>query len=107
LIEVTLIRNKTQQLNSETTSVIRHLLEDNKINKYLSKYLSFVAPVIHQDTKNYFDYSVVQNKIKEQKLYLKPYSISEFIDTTLTKQNFVDMEIYTNEVIEDFRRNLL
>ena len=83
LIEVTLIRNKTQQLNSETTSVIRHLLEDNKINKYLSKYLSFVAPVIHQDTKNYFDYSVVQNKIKEQKLYLKPYSISEFIDTTM------------------------
>ena len=35
LIEVTLIRNKTQQLNSETMSVIRHFLEDNKINNYL------------------------------------------------------------------------
>ena len=55
LIEVTLIRNKTQQLNSETTSVIRHFLEDNKINNYLSKYLSFVAPFIHQDTKEFYE----------------------------------------------------
>ena len=107
LIEVTLIRNKTQQLNSETTSVIRHFLEDNKINKYLSKYLSFVAPVIHQDTKEYFDYSIVRHKVSEQNFYLKPYSISEFIDTTLINQNFADMENYTNEVMIDFRKNLL
>ncbi len=106
LIEVTLIRNKTQQLNSETTSVIRHFLEDNKLNKYLTKYLSFIAPVIHQDTKEYFDYSVVRHKIKEQNFYLKPYAIPEFIDKTLTNKNFTDMETYTNQVIEDFRKNL-
>ena len=106
LIEVTLIRNKTQQLNSETTSVIRHFLEDNKLNKYLTKYLSFVAPVIHQDTKEFYDYSVVRHKIKEQNFYLKPYTIPEFIDTTLINQNFADMETYTNKVIDDFRNNL-
>jgi hypothetical protein len=106
LIEVTLIRNKTQQLNSETTSVVRHFLEDNKLNKYLTKYLSFVAPVIHQDTKEFYDYSVVRHKIKEQNFYLKPYTIPEFIDTTLTNQNFADMETYTNKVIDDFRNNL-
>jgi len=107
LIEVTLIRNKTQQLNSETTSVIRHFLEDNKINKYPSKYLSFVAPIIHQDTKEYFDYSIVKHRIRGQNFYLKPYAISEFINTTLTNQNFADMETYTNEVIADFRKKLL
>lgn len=106
LIEVTLIRNKTQQLNSETTSVIRHFLEDNKLNKYLSKYLSFVAPVIHQDTKEYFDYSIVRHKIKEQNFYLKPYEILEFIEVTLKTYNFVDMETYTNEVISDFKSKL-
>ena len=106
LIEVTLIRNKTQQLNSETTSVIRHFLEDNKINNYLSKYLSFVAPFIHQDTKEFFDYSIVRHKIKDQSFNLKPYSISEFIDTTLTTNNFNDMENYTSQVIEYFRNNL-
>ncbi len=106
LIEVTLIRNKTQQLNSETTSAIRHFLEDNKINKYLSKYLSFVAPIIHQDTKEFYDYSIVRHKIKEQSFNLKPYSIPEFIDITLTSGNFEDMEKYTNQVIEEFRNNL-
>jgi hypothetical protein len=106
LIEVTLIRNKTQQLNSETTSVIRHFLEDNKINNYLSKYLSFVAPFIHQDTKEFYDYSIVRHKIKDQSFNLKPYSIAEFIDTTLTANNFKDMENYTSQIIEDFRNNL-
>jgi hypothetical protein len=106
LIEVTLIRNKTQQLNSETTSVIRHFLEDNKINNYLSKYLSFVAPYIHQDTKEFYDYSIVRHKIKEQSFNLKPYSISEFIEVTLATNNFKDMEYYTSQVIEDFRNNL-
>ncbi len=106
LIEVTLIRNKTQQLNSETTSVIRHFLEDNKINNYLSKYLSFVAPVIHQDTKEFYDYSIVRHKIKDQSFNLKPYSISEFIDVTLRTDNFKDMENYTNQVVEEFRNNL-
>lgn len=106
LIEVTLIRNKTQQLNSETTSVIRHFLEDNKINNYLLKYLSFVAPFIHQDTKEFYDYSIVRHKIKDQSFNLKPYSISEFIDSTLTSNNFEDMENYTNQVIESFRNNL-
>jgi alwI restriction endonuclease superfamily len=106
LIEVTLIRNKTQQLNSEITSVIRHFLEDNKINNYLSKYLSFIAPIIHQDTKEFYDYSIVRHKIKDQSFNLKPYSIPEFIDITLTSNNFKDMENYTVQVIEKFRNNL-
>ena len=106
LIQVTLIRNKTQQLNSEITSVIRHFLEDNKINNYLSKYLSFIAPIIHQDTKEFYDYSIVRHKIKDQSFNLKPYSIPEFIDITLTSNNFKDMENYTVQVIEKFRNNL-
>lgn len=106
LIEVTLIRNKTQQLNSETTSVVRHFLEDNKINKYLSKYLSFVAPFIHQDTKEFYDYSIVRHKIKDQSFNLKSYSISEFINVTLASENFSDMNNYTDQVIDNFRNNL-
>jgi hypothetical protein len=76
------------------------------MNEYLSKYLSFVAPIIHQDTKDYFDYSIVRHKIKEQNLNLKPYPINEFIEVTLACENFSDMENYTNQVIEDFRNNL-
>jgi len=54
LLEVTLVRNKTQQINNETTSVIRHLItSENSLNSP-KKYLSLVAPVIHQDTHNYY-----------------------------------------------------
>lgn len=67
---------------------------------------SFVAPFIHQDTKEFYDYSIVRHKIKDQSFNLKPYSIVEFIDTTLTSDNFNDMENYTSQVIEDFRNNL-
>lgn len=106
LIEVTLIRNKTQQLNSETTSVIRHFLEDNKMNVYVKKYLSFVAPIIHTDTKEFYDYSIVRHKIKSQKFNLKPYSIDDFLNVTMQSKNFDDMENYTTTVIQDFKNNL-
>lgn len=106
LIEVTLIRNKTQMLNSETTSVIRHFLEDNNLNEYCNKYLSFVAPVVHQDTEYFYNYSIVWNKIKQHNLALKPYVIADFVEKTLAKENFEDMEKYTTKIIEDFRNNL-
>jgi len=106
LIEVTLIRNKTQQLNSETTSIIRHLLEDNKLNPYLSKYLSLVAPTIHIDTKEFLDYSIIHHKVKDKKLCIKAYNLDDFIEVTLTGRNISDMELYTEEVIKIFRKNL-
>jgi hypothetical protein len=106
LIEVTLIRNKTQQLNNETTSVIRHFIEDDQLSNYLSKYLSFVAPVIHPDTKNYYDYSIVQQKIDKQNLYLKPYDIEEFVKVSVAKTNFEDMKQYTENVMSVFKERL-
>ncbi|MCD6555935.1 MAG: AlwI family type II restriction endonuclease [Bacteroidales bacterium] len=106
LIEVTLIRNKTQQLNNETTSVIRHLYSNEEFADRTKKYLSFVAPVIHQDVREFFNYSIVQSKSKDYEVNLKPYEIEEFVKTTCKNENFEDMEQYTQEVIEKFRKNL-
>ena len=106
LIEVTLIRNKTQQLNNETTSVIRHLYSNEEFADRLRKYLSFIAPVIHQDVKDYFDYSIVKSKSSGYEVKLKPYPVDEFVTVTTEKRNFEDMEQYTNQVIENFKNNL-
>ncbi len=106
LIEVTLIRNKTQQLNSETTSVIRHLYSNEEFADRLKKYLSFVAPVIHQDVREFYHYSIVQSKSKGYEVNLKPYSVDDFVKITLKKENFADMEQYTKNVINEFRKNL-
>lgn len=106
LIEVTLIRNRTQQLNQETTSVIRHLYSNEEFADRLKKYLSFVAPVIHSDVRDYFNYSIVSAKSKNYEVKLKPYPIDEFVTVTKEKRNFEDMENYTKKVFKDFKNNL-
>lgn len=106
LIEVTLIRNKTQQLNHETANVIRHLYSNEEFSDRLIKYLSFVAPVIHQDVREFFDYSIVKSRSKEYNVSIKPYDLQEFIDVTQVCENFDDMRDYTASVLEEFRSNL-
>ncbi len=100
LIEVTLIRNKTQQLNFETTSVLRHFQESKEYSKYLKKYLSFVAPAVHPDTRVFYEFSIFQTR-REGKvsIFIRPYSINEFIEVTVKKGNFISMENYTKEVL--------
>ncbi len=106
LIEVTLIRNKTQQLNHETTSVIRHLYSNDEFKNHLIKYLSFVAPVIHEDTKEFYDYSVIKGQKEGYQVNMKPYSMDGFVKITLQKENLSDMEQYTESVKSDFRSRL-
>ncbi|MDD5769757.1 MAG: AlwI family type II restriction endonuclease [Candidatus Gracilibacteria bacterium] len=105
LIEVTLIRNKTQQLNFETTSVIRHLHSNEEFKNHLLKYLSFIAPIIHDDTKEYYEYSTIKSQKDGYKVNLKPYSVGDFIEITLKKENFIDMESYTENVKNEFKNN--
>lgn len=106
LIEVTLIRNKTQQLNSETANVIRHLYSNEEFNDRLTKYLSFIAPTIHQDVREFFDFSIVKSRSSEYNVSIKPYDLQEFVGVTQNCGNFEDMKGYTNQVIESFRHNL-
>ena len=106
LIEVTLIRNKTQQLNHETTSVIRHLYSNDEFKNHFVKYLSFVAPFVHEDTKEFYDISIIKSQKKGFKVSMKPYSMDDFVKTTIQKENFNDMEQYTESVKTDFRARL-
>jgi hypothetical protein len=106
LIEVTLIRNKTQQLNHETTSVIRHLFSNEEFANHFIKYLSFIAPQIHQDTKTFFDYQIVQSQMEGYEVYIKPYSIKEFISIITDLKILEDMNKYTKEVINHFKSKL-
>lgn len=89
LIEVTLIKSKTQQLNNETTSVIRHL-KQNKTS-HNERYLSFIAPIIHEDTLNYFKVALILEG-KENDIYGATYTINQFVDKIQNKDIFDDMK---------------
>ncbi len=106
LIEVTLIRNKTQQVNNETTSVIKHLNSDEKFKDYNTKYLSFVAPTVHVETQSILDVLIIQNQQKGKNINMKPYNIADFIEVTNKKENFEDMENYTKDIIDDFKAKI-
>jgi hypothetical protein len=106
LIEVTLIRNKTQQLNHETANVIRHLYSNEEFSDRLIKYLSFVAPIIHKDVRAFFDYSIVKSRSNKYEVNIKPYDLQNFVKVTQASENFDDMRNYTNGVVEEFRNNL-
>ena len=106
LIEVTLIRNKTQLLNNETSNIIRHLNSNEEFKNYSDKYLSLIAPVIHEDTKEFFDVSLIKNQAEGKKIHIKPYNMKDFLDITLEKSNFSDMEDYSKKVFTEFKSKL-
>ncbi len=101
LIEVTLIRNKTQQLNSETSNCIRHLLQsDKEVN-----YLSFVAPTVCPDTEEFYRNSVIGMIIHdEENCYIKAYSIDDFVETTQNRSNIEDMQAYKENIVMQMRK---
>ena len=106
LIEVTLIRNKTQQLNHETANVIRHLYSNTEFEDRIIKYLSFIAPIIHEDVREFFNFSIVKSISNNYEVNIKPYNLDDFINVTNASENFEDMRGYTNHVIDSFKNNL-
>lgn len=101
LVEVTLIRNKTQQLNSETANCIRHLLQSNSENNYLS----FVAPTVCPDTEEFYRNSVIGMIIHdEENCYIKAYDINDFVDITQKRINMSDMQSYKENIVTQMRK---
>lgn len=104
LIEVTLIQSRQQQENNETTTVFRHMTTNTEFADRNEKYLSFVAPRVHEDTQSYFEHATISNRSKG--IIFGSYSIADFIGITKGKNNFEDMRLQTTEIIERFTRNL-
>lgn len=104
LIEATLIRSKTQQVNNETVNLFRHI-DDNHNG---SKYLTMVAPYIHDDTKLIFNVASVITMIQNKMLSLSSdaQTTSEFIDTLKTDNYFGIVRTKSREFIMDFKEQL-
>ncbi|EGK10535.1 AlwI family type II restriction endonuclease [Kingella kingae] len=104
LIEATLIKNKTQQMNAETTSVIRHFNE--ALADYQAHYLSFVAPLVHADTREFYRVQILLSKLNsaQANIYLKSYAIDEFVGVTLAGENLQDMREHTQDLVQQIKK---
>ena len=63
IIEPTMQRSRNQQLNSETTNVVRHVEAEKRENN-LDYRVMMVAPYVHPDVIDYFQYQIHSSKTK-------------------------------------------
>lgn len=101
LIEATLIRSKNQQINNETVNLFRHIDDTMKGQKYLT----LVAPYIHEDTKLIFNVASIITMIKSNMLSLSSdaQTTDEFIDDIKDKSYFELISSRSKEFINDIR----
>ena len=104
LIEATLIRSKNQQVNNETVNLFRHI--DDTIDG--QKYLTLVAPYIHEDTKLIFNVASIITMIKDNMLSLSSdaQTTDEFIGAMKDKAYFGLIDSRTQNFIGNIRNKL-
>lgn len=104
LIEATLIRSKTQQVNNETVNLFRHI--DDRRNG--NKYLTLVAPYIHDDTKLIFNVASVITIVKSKMLSLNSdaQTTNEFVDNLKRNNYFSIVKAKSRDFIMDLKEQL-
>jgi len=71
-----------------------------------TKCLSFIAPVVHEDTKDYLDTALIRNQVSGKSTFIKPYTIHEFLTVTSEKKNIIDMDNYSRSILDEYRLKL-
>lgn len=104
LIEATLIRSKNQQVNNETVNLFRHI--DDTVNG--QKYLTLVAPYIHEDTKLIFNVASIITMIKSKMLSLSSdaQTTDEFIGDMKNNTYFEAITSRSQDFIQNIRQQL-
>ena len=96
-IEVTTIRNRTQQINAETTTVARHLAnsaDDNLINKAI-----LVAPFIHEDTIRYYKFEST-----EENVTLVPITIDMLLKVVDKSKDTKQFDEFIEEIADKLKK---
>lgn len=88
-IEVTTISNKNQQVNNETTSVLRHLDEKNRTGGGNRTTAIMIAPYVHYDTINI--YQISANGISRDTIAV-PLTIDAFINIVQEADSYEEFD---------------
>lgn len=103
LIEATLIKNKNQQVNSETINLFRHIDE----SRPSTKYMSLVAPYIHDDTALLIKVATVVTMLEQNSLiFSKPYSTIEYVAKMSSRSCISDIQEGTLHFVSELGKML-
>jgi len=103
LLEVTLIRNKVQQYNMETADCIRHFEQ----SEALKNYLTFIAPIIHPDTANYYNNEIINLILnKKSNTFIQPFNTDEFLELAESNTLLQSMEKHKEEIYQKLKASI-
>ena len=99
LVEVSLLRNRDQQMAFESANLFRHITE----SFYDKKYMAFIAPYIHPDTEFLLQSMTInQRRLRSgscNQFFCMPMTIEGFIESIRNKDFLSNIERYSNEII--------
>ncbi|MDA9716845.1 hypothetical protein N9V10_03955 [Candidatus Marinimicrobia bacterium] len=99
LVEVTLITSKKQQLNNETTSIVRHLLDDNEFSEFKEKHLNLIAPYIHEDTNRFLNFITFEHRTDS--VFVKALETVDFLNLVKNYNNIDDNKTYKEKYLDN------
>ncbi|MBQ0029085.1 MAG: AlwI family type II restriction endonuclease [Bacteroidales bacterium] len=104
LIEATLIRAKTQQVNNETVNLFRHIDESREGDKYLT----LVAPYIHDDTRLIFNVASVLTLMEKDGIKLNSMSqtTDDFVKSVKSSDYFISTKDNSKAFISELKNTL-
>jgi len=98
-MEPTMAKNRAQQLNSETTNIVRHM-KDLELKTKKQYRTMMIAPFVHIDVISYFKFEASTEGVKLApitiNLFLKLVSNNKFI-ADFAKEFDKVVEVLTNE----------
>ena len=86
ILEPTMQRGRNQQLNSETTNIIRHVKDEERKTSLVYRVM-MIAPVIHADVVDYFSYIANKEKAKIATLTIERIVGLFFDNSSIIKLN--------------------
>lgn len=104
LIEATLIRSKAQQVNNETVNLFRHIDE----TKEGTKYLTLVAPYVHDDTRLIFNVASTITLMQSEtlSLYSDSQSTDDFVESMESHCYFGNMRTSSRQFVLELKEKL-
>ncbi len=101
LIEATLIRNKTQQMNNETINLFRHISSDI----FCDKYITLVAPYIHEDTSLMLNVASLLVAVEQNsKIYAAAQTVSDFVQLGESCEHLETLRGENTELIKTIKQ---
>lgn len=101
IIEPTMQKGRNQQLNSETTNIVRHV-KDEERKTGLTYRVIMIAPFVHADVVDYFSYNV-----KEKQIRIAALTIEKIIEFLFANQTIIELNNSFDEIVEHLKKDAI